>query len=146
MLGLSATAILLAAGLSGCTSTVSLEPGVDANAVACADVMVRLPDTADQLVRRDTNAQSTAAWGNPARVIFRCGLPEVTASTLTCVTTSGVDWLVDESQKPKYRFITFARKPAIEVIVDSEIATGVSVLDDLASAVQAIESTKNCVG
>lgn len=146
MLSLSATAILLAAGLSGCTSTVSLEPAVDANAVACADVMVRLPDTADQLVRRDTNAQSTAAWGNPTSVIFRCGLPEVTASTFACVTTSGVDWLVDESQKPKYRFITFARKPAIEVIVDSEKATGVSVLDDLASAVQAIESTKNCVG
>ena len=146
MLGLSAITILLAAGLSGCTSTVSLEPAADANAVACADVMVRLPDTAGQLVRRDTNAQSTAAWGNPTSVIFRCGLPEVTASTFACVTTSGVDWLVDESQKPKYRFITFARKPAIEVIVDSEIATGVSVLDDLASAVQAIESTKNCVG
>ena len=146
VLRLSAITILLAAGLSGCTSTVSLEPAADANDPACADVMVRLPDTASQLTRRDTNAQSTAAWGNPTSVIFRCGLPEVTASTLPCVTTSDVDWLVDESQKPKYRFITFARKPAIEVIVDSEKATGVSALDDLASAIQAIEPTKNCVG
>ena len=146
MPALVTTAILLAAGLSGCSAAVSLEPAEDSNSVLCADVMVRLPDTVDGLTRRDTNAQSTGAWGNPARVILRCGLPEVTVSKLTCVTEAGIDWLVDDSQKPSYRFITFGRKPAVEVIVDSNHATGVTSLDDVASAVKSIEATDHCLG
>ena len=143
---LATTAILLVAGLSGCSAPVSLEPAADSNNVLCADVTVRLPDTVDGLSRRDTNAQSTGAWGNPARVILRCGLPEVTVSKLTCVTEAGIDWLVDDSQKPSYRFITFGRNPAVEVIVDSNHATGVNSLDDVASAVKSIEQTKHCLG
>ena len=143
---LTITAILLASLLSGCSAPVSLEPAADSNNVLCADVMVRLPDTVDGLSRRGTNAQSTGAWGNPARVILRCGLPEVTVSKLTCVTEAGIDWLVDDSQKPSYRFITFGRKPAVEVIVDSNHATGVNSLDDVASAVNSIEQTKHCLG
>ena len=146
MLPLATAAILLVAGLSGCSAAVSLDAADDSNNPACADVTVRLPDTVDGLARRGTNAQSTGAWGTPARVILRCGLPEVTVSKLTCVTEAGVDWLVDDSQKPSYRFITFARKPAIEVIVDSDHATGVNTLDDLASAVKSIEATDHCVG
>lgn len=143
---LAITAILLASLLSGCSAPVSLEPAADSNNVLCADVMVRLPDTVDGLSRRGTNAQSTGAWGNPARVILRCGLPEVTVSKLTCVTEAGIDWLVDDSQKPSYRFITFGRKPAVEVIVDSNHATGVNSLDDVASAVKSIDQTKRCLG
>lgn len=143
---LATAAILLAAGLSGCSAPVSLEAADDSNNPLCADVIVRLPDTVDGLIRRDTNAQSTGAWGNPASVILRCGLPEVTVSELPCVTASDVDWLVDDSQKPSYRFISFARKPAIEVIVDSTAVTGVGALDAVASAVQAIEASKRCLG
>ena len=146
MATLATAAILLAAGLSGCSAPVSLEAADDSNNPLCADVTVRLPDTVDGLIRRDTNAQSTGAWGNPARVILRCGLPEVTVSKLPCVTEAGVDWLVDDSQKPSYRFITFGRKPAIEVIVDSNHATGVNSLDDVASAVKSIEATDHCLG
>lgn len=144
MTTLAAAAILLGAGLTGCSSAVSLEAATDANNPLCADVIVRLPDTVDSLERRSTNAQSTAAWGSPASVLLRCGLPPVTVSKLNCVTTSGVDWLVDESQKPNYRFITFGRNPAVEVIVDSTKATGVNSLDDVAVAVQSIEATDHC--
>jgi uncharacterized protein YceK len=146
MLASATATILLAAGLSGCSAAVSLDAADDSNNPLCADVMVRLPDTVDGLARRGTNAQSTGAWGTPAHVILRCGLPEVTVSKLTCVTASGVDWLVDDSQKPSYRFVTFARKPAIEVIVDSNNATGVNSLDDLSSAVKSIEATDHCLG
>jgi hypothetical protein len=139
-------AIALALALSSCSPTVSLEPAKDANNPACADVIVRLPDVVDGQERRSTNAQSTAAWGNPATIILRCGIEPVEVSTLPCVTASGVDWLVDESAKPSYRFISYARTPALEVIVDSEKAVGVNTLDSLSSAIMSIEPTKTCLG
>ena len=105
---------------------------------------MRLPDSIDGNAQRATNAQATSAWGNPTHVILRCGLPEVLASTLPCVTASGVDWLVDDSKKPSYRFITFGRKPATEVIVDSNKVAGVTALSDLSAAIQSIEATKHC--
>jgi len=142
---LSAAAIALTVSLSACSPTVSLEPAADANNPGCADVIVRLPDGVDGQERRTTNAQSTAAWGNPATVILRCGIEPVEISTLPCVTASGVDWIIDESAKPSFRFISFGRTPALEVIVDSENAVGVNVLDSLAQAVKSIEPTKNCV-
>jgi hypothetical protein len=142
---LATTAIALSLALSACSPTVSLEPAADANNPGCADVIVRLPDGVDGQERRTTNAQSTAAWGTPTRVILRCGIEPVEISTLPCVTASGVDWLVDESAKPSFRFISFGRDPAVEVIVDSENAVGVNVLDSLSPAVQTIEPTKICV-
>jgi hypothetical protein len=108
--------------------------------------VVRLPDSIENANRRETNAQSTAAWGDPAKVIFRCGLDPVTVSSLSCVTASDVDWLVDDSKAPNYRFISFARKPAVEVIVNSKSASGVTALDELASAVKQIPSTARCSG
>jgi hypothetical protein len=107
---------------------------------------VRLPDGVDGQERRTTNAQSTAAWGTPTTVILRCGIEPVEISTLPCVTASDVDWLVDESAKPSFRFISFGRDPAVEVIVDSENAVGVNALESLAPAVQSIEATKRCLG
>ena len=106
---------------------------------------MRLPDAVDGQERRSTNAQSTAAWGNPATVILRCGIAPVEISTLPCVTANGVDWIIDESAKPSFRFISFGRTPALEVIVDSENAVGVNALDSLAEAVKSIEPTKKCV-
>jgi hypothetical protein len=143
---LATTAIALCLALSACSPTVSLEPAADANNPGCADVIVRLPDGVDGQERRTTNAQSTAAWGNPTTVILRCGIEPVEISTLPCVTASDVDWLVDESAKPSFRFISFGRDPAIEVIVDSENAVGVNALESLAPAVQSIEATKRCLG
>lgn len=141
----SAAAFALTLSLSACSPTVSLEPAADANNPGCAEVIVRLPDAVNGQERRSTNAQSTAAWGNPATVILRCGIEPVEISTLPCVTANGVDWIVDDSAKPSFRFISFGRTPALEVIVDSENAVGVNALDSLAEAVKSIEPTKNCV-
>jgi hypothetical protein len=136
--------IALAGSLSACTATVSLEAAADSNNPACAEVSVRLPDQAAELDKRVTDAQATSAWGNPTAIILRCGLPPVEVSELPCVTANGVDWLVDDSEKPSYRFITFGRNPATEVIVDSNKVAGVSALSDLSAAIQSIESTKQC--
>jgi hypothetical protein len=143
-LATAATALTLVSALAGCSSTVTLEAAPQANNPACAQVSVRLPDQVEGLAKRSTDAQATGAWGNPAAVLLRCGLPGVTVSKLPCVSDNGVDWLVDNSKAPTYRFITFARNPATEVIVDSHGAAGVSVLSDLSAAIQSIPASKVC--
>ena len=130
--------------LSGCSSTVTLEPADDANNPLCAEVIVRLPDAIDNQPKRVTSAQSTGAWGTPSTIIMRCGLPEVTASTMPCVTSAGVDWIVDDSKAPSFRFVTFGRNPATEVIVDSSKASGAATLDALASLMEFIPADKTC--
>jgi len=130
--------------LTGCAPVVPLEPADNANDAECAEVIVRLPDELAGLAERRVNAQSTAAWGEPAAVILRCGLQPVEVSPLVCVTASDIDWLLDESKAPSYRFITFARSPATEVIVDSTVVAGVTVLDELAASIGVLDATKRC--
>ena len=136
--------LLLIPLLSACAATVNLEPAELANDPACAEVSVRYPSEIGDLAQRYTNAQATSAWGEPTAIIVRCGLEPVEVSELSCVSAGGVDWLVDDSQAPNYRFISFARNPAVEVIVDANMASGVSALEALASAVSKIPATKVC--
>jgi len=131
--------------LSGCAATVNLEPAEDSNNPACAEVMVRLPSQLGGLQERYTNAQATAAWGDPAAVLLRCGLEPVEVSTLPCVTAAGIDWLVDDSLAPSYRFISYARFPAVEVVVDSDNASGITSLEGIAGAVAQLPATKSCL-
>ncbi|MBB2974652.1 hypothetical protein FHX49_000193 [Microbacterium endophyticum] len=121
--------------LTGCTSTVSTEPAVDANDPLCAEMMVRLPSTVDNLDRRWTDSQATAAWGDPTAVILTCGLEEPGPSTLPCQSPGGVDWLIDDSEAPYYRFTTFGRSPAVQVYLNYDEVSGNDVLQALASAV-----------
>ena len=136
--------LLLLPLVTGCAATVNLEPAPLSNDALCAEVSVRYPDQIGDLPSRYTNAQATAAWGEPAAIIARCGLEPVEISSLPCVTADDIDWLVDEAQAPNYRFISFARNPAVEVIVDSENASGVSALEALGLAVSKIPATKRC--
>ncbi|MFM6971018.1 MAG: DUF3515 family protein [Rhodoluna sp.] len=136
--------IALTLSMSSCAATVTLDAAPNANDPSCAEVIVRLPDAVGDLSKRVTNAQSTGAWGSPASVILRCGLAPVEASTLTCVTAKDIDWLVDDSAKPNYRFTTFGRSPATEVIVDSTAIAGVTALEALAGAIENIPATKRC--
>jgi hypothetical protein len=137
---LAAIALLL----SGCAPIVNLGAAEYSNDPLCAEVSVRLPAEVGELQKRQTNAQATGAWGDPSSVLLRCGLEGVEVSTLPCVTAGDVDWLVDDSDAPNYRFISYARFPAVEVIVDSENASGVTALESLAQAVAQIPATKVC--
>ena len=130
--------------LSSCAPVIPLEPAEFANDPECAEIIVRLPDELALLPERRVNAQSTAAWGEPAAVILRCGLEPVEISPLPCVTASDVDWLVDDTNAPSFRFITFARSPATEVIIDSTAVAGVTVLDGLAASVGVLDATARC--
>lgn len=132
LLPLVTVAVLL---LQGCAPTVRLEAAPLANTVECANMMVRLPDQLAELPRRDVDAQSTAAWGDPVAIIVRCGLEKPGPSTLPCVTVDGVDWLIDESNRPDYVFRTFGLDPSTEVIIDSQVVSGTQVLDELSGPV-----------
>jgi len=143
---IAATATTLTAALTGCSASVAMDPAADSNNPRCAALTVRLPNEIDHNKQRTTTSQATAAWGSPAAILSRCGLPEVLASTLPCVTAGGVDWLVDATNAPNYRFISFGRKPATEVIVNSKAASGVQALDAIGFSLnQAIPADRLCV-
>lgn len=127
-------AAVAAVTLSACAPTVRLQPAPEANAVECANMTVRLPDTVGALERRSVDAQSTAAYGDPTAVIVRCGMPRPGPSTLPCVTVDGVDWLIDDRDRPRFVFISYGLDPATEVIVDSDRVSGTQALQALSGA------------
>ena len=126
---------LVGSMLAGCSPTVSLQPAEFANTPECANMSVRLPESLSDLPRRTVNAQATAAWGSPVAVIVRCGLPLPDPSPLPCYTLEGIDWLRDDEDAPRFRFLTYGLDPATEVIVDAEVVSGTTVLSELTEAI-----------
>lgn len=116
----AAAALTLAAtvALAGCSATVSVDPAPDANNPKCAEIMVRLPGTISDQARVWTDAQATAAWGTPTRIIMACGVTPPGPTTLKCVSLGGVDWIVDESTQPNFRITSYGRTPAVQVFLD----------------------------
>ncbi|RLP67959.1 DUF3515 domain-containing protein [Mycetocola manganoxydans] len=149
--GTSLLVVLATTLLTGCVQAVPLEPADNANDPACADVTVRLPDTVADKPKRETSAQATGAWGAPAAVILHCGVPAPGPTTDACIALNGVDWIADESDAANdtYRYTTYGREPAIEVVINADDETGgvsgTTALIDLTSAVQAIPATSACV-
>ncbi len=133
--------------LAACTPTVPLTAAADATNPKCADVIVRLPTTLIDQPMRQTNAQATSAWGDPASVLLRCGVPQLGPST-NCSTVNGIDWVVDVSGRPRLIYTTYGRSPAIQVILDTNLTQGQGavVLDALAGAIGSITPTKRCMG
>lgn len=122
-----------------------MEAAPDANDPLCADVTVRLPQTIDDMKKRTTNAQATGAWGNPADVLLYCGIKPSGPTTLKCVTVDGVDWIVDDSRDPIYRFEAYGRHPGLEVIVNSaNNVSGTNVLTALSSSVSKLPQEGKC--
>lgn len=134
--------------LAGCAQPVALQPAEDATNAQCAEIIVRLPDAIgtgeDALTERDTNAQSTAAWGNPAAVIVRCGVPVPPPSTDQCVTVDGVDWLLSRQDDAIYVYTSYGRDPATEVVIDNDLVTGITALEAVSSAVGVIPADRAC--
>lgn len=147
VLGVGAAAAL---ALSGCAGqTVPMTPAPGAQAVECAQVSVSLPKQVAGLDTRYTNAQATGAWGNPARVLLRCGMPALQPTTNRCLNVNGIDWVEDASQAPSYRYQTYGRNPAVEVTIDTSgepHISGTTALVDLTGAVSRIPTTRGCVG
>lgn len=145
-------AAVVSLGVTGCSQAVSLSPAADANNPACADVIVRLPETVADKPKRETNAQATGAWGSPSAVILHCGVAVPGPTTDACISLNGVDWIADESdaENDTYRYTTYGREPAVEVVINADAQTGgvsgTTALIDLTGAVSAIPTTTACVG
>jgi hypothetical protein len=144
----SAFAIIAAVGLlAGCVPTVALEPAEDFTNPACAMVIVSLQniDEIGDQVKRETNAQSTAAWGNPTSVILHCGVPvPAPTSALPCITVDGIDWLRDDSDAPSYVFTTYGRDPAVSVVIDNDIVPGNVAINAVTRAVSTLPIIGEC--
>jgi len=141
----AALAAVGSAGLAGCTQAVAFDAGESASDPDCAAVVVRLPDVVAGLDERETNAQGTGAWGSPAAVLLRCGVEPLGPTTDRCVSVDGVDWVIDESDAPNYRFTTYGRTPAVEVLVDNDAVSGTTAISDLSAAVSVIPAEDGCV-
>jgi hypothetical protein len=144
---LAAAALLAASAaplLAACSQSVPFDPAPDAADADCAAVVVRLPDQVAGLDARETGAQGTGAWGSPASVLLRCGVEPPGPTTLRCVSVDDVDWIIDESEAPTYRFVTYGRTPAVEVVVDNDEVAGSTAIADLSGAVAAIPADGGC--
>ncbi|MBT2501625.1 DUF3515 family protein [Curtobacterium sp. ISL-83] len=129
--------IALAAGLTGCTNAVAMSPAPSANAAACAAAQVRLPSVVGStFALRNTNAQSTAAWGDPAVALYHCGVAVPTVSDLPCFTQGSVDWIRDP-RGDRIVYTTFGRTPAVQVVIDATKTTS-QVLQDVGDAVSTL--------
>ena len=130
--------------LAGCSQPVVFDAAPQATDADCAAVIVRLPDVVAGQAERETNAQGTGAWGTPASVLLRCGVEPLGPTTDRCVSVDGVDWVIDESDAPRYLFTTFGRTPAVEVLIDNDVVSGTTAIADLSSAVSAIPAEGGC--
>lgn len=143
-LALTTIFAVVSGGVVGCAGQVPMKPSADANNPECANVTVRLPDTVADLAKRETNAQATGAWGTPASILLTCGVDIPGPSTLPCVSINDVDWIEDDSQAPLYRYTTYGRTPAVEVVIDSNAVSGTTTLVDLGPAVSVLTATAKC--
>jgi Protein of unknown function (DUF3515) len=141
-----ALAMVAVGVLTGCTPTVALTPAASATSAKCASVVVLLPDTVSTLAKRDTDAQGTGAWGEPADILLHCGVPVPGPNSLECVTVDGIDWLRKVEPHEVTTFTTFGRNPAVSVTINSKNvkADGNQALNDLAIAVAEIRPTHHC--
>lgn len=134
-----------------------MTPAPDAKNADCASVTVRLPDaiggltdssggtTDSELQQRPTNAQATGAWGNPAAVLLWCGVDAPGPTTQECVEVNGVDWIIDDSAAPTYRFTTFGREPTVTVVLDNTKVSGTTAITDLSAAVSVTKEVDHCL-
>ncbi|MBP2435851.1 DUF3515 family protein [Microbacterium amylolyticum] len=135
-----------ALALAACTPTINLEAAPHANTVECSEANVRIPDAFGDTQRVWTNAQSTAAWGEPTAIIYTCGLDEPAPTTLQCVRMQGVDWIVDPEEDSAYmRITTYGRSPAIQMYIDASAISPDAVLPGMAAAALQLPQTGECV-
>lgn len=115
-----------------------------------------MPDELAGAEKRTTTTQASRAWGDPP-ITVRCGVTPPGPTTDRCIEAiddSGrsIDWVMSDIGDPEigentWRFITFGREPAIEVIVPVEYAgtDATKVLGVLGQSISSIPATRECI-
>lgn len=129
--------------LSACLPPVDVEAADDAANPACAQMMVALPDELAGAELRATNSQATAAWGDPAQIILRCGVTLPGPTTDPCVSVNGIDWLAREGE-PAWTLTTYGREPATEILFDPDAVPSSTVLAEISVAAGRIPADGAC--
>ncbi len=147
---IAAGAVVFAlAGLSlaGCASTVIVEAAPDAQNPKCAEIMLRLPDEVSGEKERQTSSQGTEAWGDPSIAVLRCGVTPPGPTTDPCVSVGNVDWISRPSEEgDTWRFTSYGRTPAVEVLVNRKSESGANVLAAVSPALEPMPAEAKCVG
>lgn len=133
-----------ALSVSGCSAAVSVEAAPEANNPACAEFMVLLPQELAGEKRRSTTSQATAAYGDPASIIVRCGVPKPPPSTDPCATVNGVDWLTQQGN-PAWTITSYGRSPAVEVLLDPNKVASSTALVALSAATSKLPQESRCL-
>ena len=136
-------ALGLVLALSACAPPVDVQPADDAANPVCAEMMVVLPGEIAGAALRPTNSQATAAWGEPAQIVLRCGVTPPSPTTDPCVSVNGVDWLAREGE-PAWTLTTYGREPATEILFDPEVVASSTVLAEISAAAGRIPADGAC--
>lgn len=139
---LSAAAVAASGCADGRIASVPAAP--HAADPGCAPAMIAMPDEIGDLALRPTDSQATAAWGDPAAAVLRCGVEPPAPTTDQCVSAEGVDWVVRE-EGDNWRITTYGRSPAVEVLFAQDRVTSDSVMVTLADSVARIPAERGCV-
>jgi len=143
--GLLVGALALTTALTGCQSVVSVEAAEDAANPLCAKMMVVLPQVIADAEKRPTSSQSTAAWGDPAEVVLRCGVQVPGPTPDPCVSVNGVDWVAQEGENGVWTLTTYGRNPATEVLLDPQVIPSSTVIASLSDAASKIPAERECL-
>ncbi|WP_269047929.1 DUF3515 domain-containing protein [Paenarthrobacter sp. Z7-10] len=130
---------------TACSAPIDVRPAAEAASPGCAALAAALPSTVAGLQRRETTGQATAAWGSPAGVVLRCGVPAPGPTTEECTTVNGVDWIVHETGDTM-TLRTYGRTPATEVVMKVDDSHAGAVPIGLGPAVERIPAVHHCVG
>lgn len=87
-------------------------------------------------------SDTVRAWGDPA-IIARCGVSSPGPTTDECFTVDGIDW-VGVPLSDGYRFVTYGRSPAIEVLIPKKYE-GWSVAAFTAAAKTIPQGPRHCI-
>ena len=142
---LVAGGLAVAAVLTGCQSVISVDAAEDAANPLCANMMVLLPEVIGDVEKHPTSSQATAAWGDPAQVILRCGVQVPGPTTDPCVSVNGVDWIAREGEDGVWTLTTYGRNPATEVLLDPQVIPSSTVIASLSDAASKIPAERECV-
>ncbi|MEX3609672.1 DUF3515 family protein [Rothia sp. LK2588] len=148
---LAATGVLVLAGCG--SSAVHLNPAPDADNPDCARAMVAMPEELAGMVQRETTAQATTAWGDPAEVIVTCGVQVQEPVSDPCASVNGVDWILKPTDsaeaknteaKGTWAATTYGRSPNLQITFNADKVSSSSLLIDLNSAVAQLPQVKKC--
>lgn len=144
--GRAAVVSALVVFLAACSPVVDVDAAPDAANPSCAEVMVALPEQVAEQDLRETNSQATAAWGDPSKVVLRCGVQVPGPTTDSCASVNDVDWIIRETEgSDTWIATTYGRNPAVEVLFDPNVVASSTVLVDLGGAVSQVEQSEECL-